>query len=112
MKTLICLFMLSFFSESNSPKGMWVHKEDASRIEIYGDHGKFSGKLVSSRHPFLEPGIEVLKDLEFKKGKWQGKVYISKKKRWVDATLMHKGDLLFIEMDLGYEIRKIHWYRA
>lgn len=112
MKTLIFIFFLSFLGNPNSPEGIWVHKEDASRIEIYADHGKFSGKLISSRHPFLETGIEIIKDMEFKEGKWKGKIYIPKKKRWVDASLKQKNNLLFIELDLGYDVQKVHWYRA
>lgn len=112
MKLLLITFLLSFFNFSNSPEGIWVHKEDASRIEIYEDQGKLSGKLVSSRHPFIETGIDILKDLEYKDGKWQGKIYISKKKRWVDAFFVQRDNLLFIELDLGYEIQKVHWYRG
>lgn len=111
MKLLLITILLSFFSFSKSPEGIWLHKEDTSRIEIYELNGKLSGKLISSRNPFLETGIEVLKDLEFKNGKWQGKLYMPKKKRWVQAVLEEKNNLLIIEMDLGYEIQKFHMYR-
>lgn len=112
MKIVLITFWLSFLSFSKSPEGIWVHKENASQIEIYEHQGKLSGKLISSRHPFLETGIEILKDMEYINGKWQGKIYISKKKRWVEAYFKQKDNLLFIELDLGYEIQKVHWYRG
>ena len=112
MKLLFITVLLSFFNISNSPEGIWIHKEEASRIEIYEDKGKLSGKLISSRHPFLETGIDILKDMEYKDGKWQGKIYIPKKKRWVNASFEQKNNLLFIELNLGYEIQKVHWYRG
>src|SRR5690606_1451996 len=111
MKLLILTIVFSFFGLSKSPEGIWLHKEDTSRIEIFEVNGKLSGKLISSRNPFLETGIEVLKDLEFKNGKWQGKLYMPKKKRWVQAVLEEKNNLLIIEMDLGYEIQKFDMYR-
>jgi|SRR5690606_14857499 len=111
MKLLILTIVLSFFGLSKSPEGIWLHKEDTSRIEIFEVNGKLTGKLISSRNPFLETGIEVLKDMEFKNGKWQGMVYIPKKKRWVHAILEEKDNLLFVELDLGYDKQKFHLYR-
>lgn len=111
MKLLLLTILISFISSSKSPKGIWLHKEDTSRIEISEIDGKFSGKLISSRNPFLETGIEVIKDIEYKEGKWQGKLYIPKKKRWVHAIFKEKNNLLIVELDLGYEKQKFHLYR-
>lgn len=111
MKLLLITLWLSIFSFSKTPEGIWLHKEDTSRIEIFEVNGKLTGKLISSRNPFIETNIEVLKDLEFKEGKWQGELYIPKKKRWVHAILEEKNNLLIIELDLGYEKQKFHLYR-
>mgnify|MGYP006197470369 CR=1 FL=1 len=111
MKILLISLLITIFSSSKTPEGIWVHKEDTSRIEIYEVNGKLSGKLISSRNPFLETNIEVLKNLEYKDGKWQGELYIPKKKRWVQAILEEKNNLLIIELDLGYDMQKFHLYR-
>lgn len=111
MKLLLITILLAAFGFSGSPEGIWLHKEDTSRIEIYEVNGKLSGKLISTRNPFLETNVEVLKDLEFKDGKWQGELYIPKKKRWVHAILEEKNNLLIVELDLGYDKQKFHLYR-
>lgn len=95
----------------DSPGGVWIYKEDFSRIEIIELNGKLSGKLISTRNPDCVPGTEILRDFIYLDGKWQGNLYVASKNRWVEASLIQKDDLLFIELDLGYDTKKIHWYK-
>lgn len=108
--TAIILFIaLNFIPVS--PEGVWVYKQDLSRIEINTIKGKLSAYLISTNNPFKKPGTEILKDFIYRDGKWNGKLYLTSKDRWVEANLEQKHNLLIIELDLGFEIKKIHWYK-
>lgn len=111
VKTAIIILILTFINLPDSPGGVWIYKEDFSRIEIIENKGKLTGRLISTRNPYCEPGTEILKDFIYLDGKWQGKLYVASKKRWVDAYLIQKEGLLFIELDLGYDTKKFHWYK-
>ena len=93
------------------PDGIWVYKQDSSRIEINYINGELSGKLISTRNPNYKPGTAILEDFIFVEGKWQGRFYVQSKNLWVEAYLVLKGDFLMIEFDLGYDIKNIHLFK-
>lgn len=113
MKTVsILLFFLAFINGPETPDGIWVYKQDSSRIEINTFNGKLSGKLISTKNPGKRIGTLILKEFTFQDGKWQGQLYMATKDRWVEANLEQKQDLILIHLDLGYEIRSMHLYKG
>lgn len=111
MKAAALILFLIFSGSPEPPTGVWMYQEDFSRIEISEHNGKLSGKLISTRNPNLIPGTEVLREINYLDGKWQGKIYLPSKERWVGANLLQKENLLFLELDFGYDTKRIHWYK-
>ncbi len=106
------MFLTSLMNFTESPEGVWIYKENSSRIEILNRNGELSGTIISTRHPEYKTGKEVLKDFHLVEGKWQGKIFDFQKKRWVAASLEIKSDLLFVEINYGYDTKKIHLYKG
>lgn len=108
---LILLILSAFIEKPDIPEGIWVYKQDFSRIEIIDLNGKLSGKLISTRNPNNKIGTAILEDFVFVEGKWQGRYFLHSKNRWVEANMVLKGDLLFIELELGYGTKIIHLFK-
>ncbi len=113
MKTIFLsiLFICSLMNSSESPEGVWIYKENNSRIEILNRNGELTGTIISTRHPEYESGKEILKNFHLTGGKWEGEIFDFQKKRWVAAILEIKSDLLFVEINYGYDVKKIHLYK-
>lgn len=111
MNFITIILFLILNNTPDSLTGIWLYKEDTSRIEIYKKDGKICGKLVSSKNPDCEAGTEILKDFRLVKGKWLGKYYLIKKDQWIDAMLDQKKDILHFELNYGFIVKKFHWYK-
>lgn len=111
MKAIAILLILILNFNPEPPIGIWMYQEDFSRIEIIETDGKLSGKLISTRNPNSIPGTEVLKEFIYIDGKWQGKLYLTSKDKWVETSLVQKRNLLFLELDFGYDTKRFHWYK-
>ncbi len=111
MKAAAFFLFFIFNGSPELPTGVWIYQEDFSRIEISEIKGKLSGKLISTRNPNSTPGTEVLKEFIYIDGKWQGRLYLASKERWVEASLVQKENLLFLDLDFGYDTKRIHWYK-
>ncbi len=112
MKLIAITIFLVNIINATFPEGIWIYKQDSSRIEIKKPNERLSGVLISTKNPECKAGTLVLKDLINCEGYFQGQYYISSKERWVEAKLMQKKNLLIIELDLGYKIKKTHWYKG
>lgn len=111
MKILIFTLALTFFTIQESPVGVWLYKQDSSKIEIYIKDGMLSGTLISSKNLSNEPGSEIFRDFEFKNGAWNGKFYLNKAKHWVDASFQQKGNLLLVEYKYGFIEKRFHLFK-
>lgn len=112
MKNFILFFLLSFLQATDAPIGTWEYKQDKSRMEIQIKNGQLSGILLSTQYPHRKAGTEILKNMEYKKGKWRGNFYIYKTNRWVEITFEIKGELLFMEYTYGIQTTSLHFYRV
>lgn len=111
MKFVIVIISWLFFTPQSSPLGVWLYKEDGSKIEIWESEGKLFATVIATGNPSTKAGTQILKDFEILDGQWKGKYHIIKKKRWVDATLEPKGNLLHIELEFDFTHKKFHWYK-
>ncbi|UJH92146.1 DUF2147 domain-containing protein [Antarcticibacterium sp. 1MA-6-2] len=106
--------IILFLFLNNTPDaliGIWLYKEDTSRIEIYKKDGKICGKLISSKNPEFNAGTEILKDFILIEGKWQGKYFLIKKDQWINAMIYQKKNILHFELNYGFINKKFHWYK-
>jgi len=102
MKTLIFTLALAYLTAQEIPVGVWMYKQDSSKIELFNKDGTISGTLISSKNPSNEPGTEIFKNFKFKNGKWQGELYLIKVQQWVDASFQLKENLLLVEYNYGF----------
>lgn len=111
MKTFAIVLFVTYLNIQYFPEGVWIQKQDSSRIEIIKRDGKLSGILISTKNPNSTVGTLLLKDFHFNEGYWQGKFYLLSKDRWVDAKLSQRKTLLIVELDFGYKTKKEVWYK-
>lgn len=117
MKNLrIVIVMLTFglFSFTSSAQsnvaGNWIVGEQNTVIKIAQEGSSYSGKIISSENPKAEIGKLMVKDLKKnKKGNWEGQIYSPKRKDWYDAEFTPKGDLLEIEISVGFFSKTMEW---
>lgn len=112
MKIFIIIILFTFIQATNSPIGTWEYKQDKSRMEIINRDGKLSGSLIFSRNPNRNSGNKIIKNMEFREGKWRGEFYLYKSDRWVNAIFEIKRNLLHIEYKYGFLTTNLHFYRV
>jgi len=103
-----CLLLLSSFNDPQEALvGTWLTEDQKSKVEIYQKGDEYFGKIVwlakgtdrkgnpvvdkknpeksLRKRPIL--GIEMIQNLQYRNGKWVGKLYAPKSGRTVDATI-------------------------
>lgn len=116
-----------------SIEGIWLTEEGDSKIEIYQRNDKYFGKIVwlnqstdKNGNPFKDRnnpnkdlrnrplmGIDMLEDLQYRGGKWYGKIYAPKRGLTMKAVIVAKqGDKL--ELNISYKgfTRQQIWTRS
>tara|TARA_Y100000389_G_C17321482_1_gene443304 strand:- start:391 stop:741 length:351 start_codon:yes stop_codon:yes gene_type:complete len=105
----LCSF--SVFGQNNLT-GTWDTGEDNTVIEITKSAVITSGKIKSSDNPKATIGKVMLKDLKKSGSSWKGKIYAAKRQEWYDAVLTRKGNILEIEISVGFFSKTIEWNKV
>lgn len=116
-----------------SIEGIWLTEEGDSKIEIYQRNDKYFGKIVwlnqstdKNGTPFKDRnnpnkdlrnrplmGIDMLEDLQYRDGKWYGKIYAPKRGLKMDAVLETPGkDKLRLNISYRGFTRQQNWTRS
>ena len=116
-----------------SIEGIWLTEEGNSKVEIYQRDDKYFGKTVwldqstdKNGSPVTDRnnpnknlrnrqlmGIDMLEDLQYRSGKWYGKIYAPKRGLKMDVVLVAPGkDKL--ELNISYRgfTRQQIWTRS
>lgn len=113
MKNLISMFVLSILSVAAYGQtdviGIWNTGDQNTLVEIQEENGKYVGKVLSSDNPKVKEGTLILKDILFKKGTCEGKVYAPRRGEWYDTTLEKQNGTLKLEVSLGFFNKTIEW---
>lgn len=104
----ICSF--SVFGQSNLI-GTYDTGEDNTKIVISESDGTITGKIKSSDNPKAIIGKVMLKDLRKSGNSWEGKIYAAKRQEWYDAVITSKGNVLEIEISVGFFSKTLEWNR-
>ena len=115
MKHLILvLAVLCSFSVSRQSKlvGAWDTKEDNTIIVISESDSNILGKIESSDNPKAAVGKVILKDLKPNGNSWKGTIYAARRKQWYDAVITLKGNVLEIEIQVGFFSKTIEWNKS
>ena len=105
------IFAYSLFGQSNLI-GTWDTGEDNTIIEITEIDGKPTGKIKSSDNPKAKIGKVILKDVKQKGEIGEGKIYAAKRQEWYDAEITQKGDVLEIEISVGFFSKTVVWKKV
>ena len=110
---LIAFSILSHcvFSQSNLT-GTWNTGEDNTIIEIIEIDGKPNGKIKSSDNPKAKIGNVILKEVNKNGRIWEGKIYAAKRQEWYDAEITQKGNVLAIEISVGFFSKTVEWKKT
>ncbi|AZQ60789.1 DUF2147 domain-containing protein [Flammeovirga pectinis] len=115
MKNLI-LIMLTLCSLSamgqSKLNGIWNTGDENTKIEISESNGELVGNIKSSDNTKAKVGTPMLKDFVKEGTNWKAKIYAAKKQKWYDATVTPKGDVLKIEISVGFLSKTLEWKRV
>lgn len=131
---IIFLQIVTFQAHAQeSIEGIWLTEEGNSKIEIYQSNDKHFGKIVwldqlndKNGKPFTDQnnpnknlrnrklmGIDMLEDLQYRNGRWYGKIYAPKRGLKMDVVLVALG-MDKLELNISYRgfTRQQIWTRT
>lgn len=88
---------------------VWI-TADKTKIEIYKEGTIYLGNPINMEGE-RNTKIEVL-NLEYKEGKWVGKIYSKKRGKLLDVECQVEGDNLFLEVTARFISADLAWSRA
>lgn len=132
--TIFVLIALAFQAQAQkSIEGIWLTGEGNSKIEIYQRGDRYFGKIVwldqstdRRGNPVTDRnnpdknlrnrqviGIDMLQDLQYRSGKWYGKLYAPKRGLTMDAVIVARGENK-LELNISYQgfTRQQIWTRS
>lgn len=107
---IVSLVIIIWAQDTVSPVGIWVFREDNSRLEIKGITNALFGELISSDNPHRAIGKEVIKNLRYREGIWKGQYYLYKIGSWVNASIEVKGTVLIVRYQYGFQNKVLRFY--
>ncbi len=108
--TILFAFLLGALStKAQSIEGLWNTGQESTVIIIKSFDGKLDGRIHSSDNVQATRGTLIIKDIQKSNGIYTGKIYSLKKKKWFDATLEPKSDLLNVKILAGLATKTFSW---
>lgn len=111
MKLLLIASLIFFTQAQPFPKGEYEIPDGKGYIELYEKEGKLFGRTVRGERPEMN-GFDVLRDFEFKKNKWVGKIYSAEKNKLFKASFVEKDDALKITISAGIMKKRLTWKKV
>lgn len=95
MKIIIILLNILFYLGSSTPInpdaiiGKWENPNGGRKIEIFKKDNLYFGKIISvnDKEAKVKPGDIVIKNIQFEKNKWIGKIKIPAKENDFDLEI-------------------------
>ena len=107
---ILSVISIQAFAQDSQDQIIAIWETPEARVEIYKADDRYIGNPVNSEGERNQQ-IEVL-NLEYKDGKWVGKLYSKKRDRSLDVVCKVKGDKLLLEISAGRFSRDLEWTRA
>ena len=112
----IAFFVLStnfYAQDKKDPQdeivAVWI-TADETKVEIHKEGNVYLGNPINSEG-VRNTKIEVL-NLEYKEGKWVGKIYSKKRGKLLDVECQVEGDKLILEVTARFISADLEWSRA
>ncbi len=110
--TVLCIIAMASYAQSNSVTGTWKSAKENTLIKIAKEADEYSGIIVSSDDNEVKPGTKIIKDIRYKKDKWEGKIYAPKRNEWYNIELNPIDNKLVITVYVGFISKKIEWEKV
>ena len=105
----LCIISIHLFAQDKRDEIIAVWDAGERKVEIYKVDERYIGNPINSEGK-RNPDIEVL-NLQYKEGKWVGKIYSKRRGRLLDVECQVEGDKLLLEVDAGFISRELEWTR-
>lgn len=113
MKQLFVILLVAFTTISVTAQlpieGAWNTGKENTIVVLKKVGDNFVGTVRSSDNGKIKIGKQLVRDLQYRKGEWQGELYAPKRDKWVDATFEKKGTDLEITVGSGIRSKTITW---
>lgn len=125
--------MFSASDPQDKIEGVWLTHREQSKIEIYREGDRYFGKIVwlersvdGNGEPVKDKynpdpdlrnrpvvGINTLKNLEYKDGKWAGQIYVPKRGSTMDVEIaLEDDDKLKVSVSRRRFTSEMQWTRV
>ena len=114
MKTVVCICCMVFVTITAIAQepidGIWNMGKKNTKLEIKEKKkGVHIGTIISSDDANASIGMQLLKDIYIKEGQWKGKLYATKKKKWIDVILEVTENTLYVDLKAGIITKTLEW---
>ena len=109
--TLFSIVSFPIFAQSDIT-GTWNTGEQNTHVKIEKENDVFIGKVISSDNPKAKTGSTLVKEVKLKKNKWVGQLYAPKRGEWYNAEFTKKGNILEIEVSVGFMSKLVEWTKV
>lgn len=108
----ISLYVISIplFAQDKQDEIIAVWETDESKVEIYKVDERYIGNPINSEGERNDE-IEVL-NLQYKEGKWVGKIYSKRRGRLLDVECELEEDKLLLEVTARFVSVGLEWTKA
>ncbi|NJL12374.1 MAG: hypothetical protein HC913_04830 [Microscillaceae bacterium] len=97
------------FAQNNQDAIVGTWDANERKVEIYKSGERFIGNPIGPDGKRMDK-VEIL-NLEYKDGKWVGKLYAEKRDRLLEVVCEVKDNKLFLDVDGGVVSKKAEWTR-
>jgi len=116
MKKLIAVLIFSLLGPAlfahTDLTGTWDTGMENTLVKIFEKEGVYFGEIVSSDNSKAEIGKQIIKDLKNEDDEWKGKLYVIKKKKWVNAVMELEDGHMKITIKAGFKKKTIEWKKV
>lgn len=111
--TTILLITFSFLSAyANNPiEGNWDTKNYGTIVSIKKVDGVLKGIIKSSGNKNAKEGMQIIRNLKATDDGYEGEIYSVKRDKWMDAEFTRNGDVLEVEVSVGFISKTVEWDR-
>ncbi len=107
---IFCVVSTQLFAQNQQDEIIAIWQTEEAQVEIYKVDEKYIGNPISDEGE-RNTEIEVL-NLEYKNGKWVGKIYSKKRGRLLDVTCQVEGNKLLLEVTARFVSADLEWTKV
>jgi uncharacterized protein (DUF2147 family) len=103
----LCILSTHLFAQNNQDEIIATWETQEVQVEIYKVDDRYIGNPINAEGE-RNTEVEVL-NLEYKNGKWVGKIYSKKRGRLLDVACQVDGNKLLLEVTARFVSADLEW---